>query len=230
MIPFEDPQLLERFGVYLSAFVTSARQKHIQTVLSLRTRHLVVVLEDLYQTQNISAVMRTCDCFGVQDVYIIENRNKFEIHDDISTGAHKWLTLHRYPHAADNVEKCIADLHAKGYHVVATLPNEKKSSVRDLPVEQRTAFLFGTELMGLSDEAVRLADDFAMIPMYGFTESFNVSNSVAIILSDFTERMRRATVNWQLDEIERRQLYCEWLQNSLHNPDKYVRKFLAEMS
>lgn len=228
MVLFDDPQLLERLNVYLSKFVTLERKKRIQEVLAQRTRHVAVVLEDLYQTQNISAVMRTCDCLGVQDAYIIENRNAFEIHDDISTGAHKWLTLHRYPHEVHNIEKCIDDLHAKGYFVAATLPDGKRTAIGDLPVARRTAFLFGTELEGLSEAAVRCADDSVFIPMYGFTESFNISNSAAIILSDFTERMRRSSVNWSLDELEKKQLYCEWLQKSLRNPDKYVSRFLAE--
>lgn len=221
-----DPTLREEIIAYLSGFVTEVRRDRMAEVLANRTRHVTVVLEDLYQTQNISAVMRTCECYGIQDAYIVENRNEFEIHRDISMGADKWLTLHRYPHGEGNVKKCIDDLHAQGYKVVATLPDERKTSVWDLPVEQKTAFLFGTELTGLSDEAVQYADCNALIPMYGFTESFNISNSAAIILSGFTERMRRSAVDWRLDPDEARSLYCNWLQKSVRDPDGIIDHYL----
>ena len=146
MIELNDSALRDELIEYLSEYVTEVRRERLQEVLQNRTRHITVVLEDLYQTQNISAVMRTCDCYGIQDAYIVENRNEFEVHKDISMGADKWLTLHQYPHAEHNMKQCIDDLHAKGYTVVATLPDEKKTTIHDLPIEQKTAFLFGTEL------------------------------------------------------------------------------------
>lgn len=211
----------------MSHFVTEPRKARLEEVLSNRTRHVTVVLEDLYQTQNISAVMRSCECYGIQDAYIVENRNEFEIHKDISMGADKWLTLHHYPHAEHNMKQCIDDLHAKGYTVVATLPDEKKTTIQDLPIDRKTAFLFGTELTGLSEEAVQYADCNALIPMYGFTESFNISNSAAIILSHFSERMRHSDVDWHLSEEEREELYFDWLQKSVRDPEAIIRHYLA---
>ena len=212
---------------YLREFVMEERNERLLSVLKNRTRHFTVVLEDLYQTQNISAVMRSCECYGIQDAYIVENRNTFEIHKDISMGADKWLTLHHYPHAEHNMKQCIDDLHAKGYTVVATLPDEKKTTIQDLPIDRKTAFLFGTELTGLSEEAVRYADCNALIPMYGFTESFNISNSAAIILSNFSERLRHSDVDWHLDEDEREALYFDWLQKSIRDPEAIIRHYLA---
>lgn len=227
MKEIKDPVLRQKLIEHLSQFVTEERKSRILEVLHNRTRHITVVLEDLYQTQNISAVMRTCDCYGIQDAYIVENRNEFEVHKDISMGADKWLTLHQYPHLEHNMKQCIEDLHAKGYTVVATLPDEKKTTIQDLPINQKTAFLFGTELTGLSEEAVQYADCNALIPMYGFTESFNISNSAAIILSNFSERIRHSDVQWQLTEEEKQELYFEWLQKSLRDPDAMINHFLA---
>ena len=227
MKEIKDPVLRQKLIEHLSQFVTEERKSRILEVLHNRTRHITVVLEDLYQTQNISAVMRTCDCYGIQDAYIVENRNEFEVHKDISMGADKWLTLHQYPHSEHNMKQCIEDLHAKGYTVVATLPDEKKTTIQDLPINQKTAFLFGTELTGLSEEAVQYADCNALIPMYGFTESFNISNSAAIILSNFSEPIRHSDVQWQLTEEEKQELYFEWLQKSLRDPDAMINHFLA---
>lgn len=216
----------DKVVAYLEQFVTEERQARLTEILANRTRHVTVVLEDLFQTQNISAVLRTCDCYGVQDVHVIKHRNEFEVHKDISIGADKWLSIHQYPQSEHNVKDCIDRLHEQGYWVAATLPDEQKRTIFDLPVERKTAFLFGTELTGLSDEAIRYADGNVLIPMYGFTESFNISNSAAIILSHFSERMRHSEAQWQLPAVEKEELYFEWLQKSVKNPDGLIDYFL----
>ena len=226
----EDKKLRAKLIEGLEQFVTDERKERLLSVLDNRTRHVTVVLEDLYQTQNISAVMRSCECYGIQDAYIVENRNTFEIHKDISMGADKWLTLHHYPHSEHNVKQCIDDLHARGYTVIATLPDEKRTTIMDLPVERKTAFLFGTELTGLSEEAVHYADGAALIPMYGFTESFNISNSAAIILSHFSERLRHSEVDWKLTPDEREELYFKWLQKSIRNSESLIRHLSSDIA
>ena len=211
---------------YLRTFITEERDARILEVLDNRTRHFTVVLEDLYQTQNISAVMRTCECYGVQDVHIIEKENEFIIHDAISMGSNKWLTLHNYPNEPGNVARCADWLHDHGYKLIATLPAENSVFVDDLPVDEKTAFFFGTELTGLSDEAVAVCDGAVKIPMYGFTESFNISNSVAILTSNMTERLRRSQVDWRLTPDEHDDLYFEWLCKSIRNIDLILKREL----
>lgn len=227
MVKIEDKHLRDSVVEYLQQFITESRQARLTEILQNRTRHVTVVLEDLFQAQNISAVLRTCDCYGVQDVHVIQHRNEFEPNKDISMGADKWLSIHEYPHSDHNVKKCINQLHEQGYWVAATLPDEQKRTIFDLPVERKTAFLFGTELTGLSDEAIRYADGNVLIPMYGFTESFNISNSAAIILSHFSEKMRRSEVNWHLSEEEKEELYFEWLQKSVKDSETIIKHFLS---
>ena len=211
---------------YLRTFITEERDRRITEVLANRTRHFTVVLEDLYQTQNISAVMRTCECYGVQDVHIIEKENEFIIHDAISMGSNKWLTLHNYKNEPGNVARCADWLHANGYKLIATLPAENSVFVEDLPVDEKTAFFFGTELTGLSDEAVAVCDGAVKIPMYGFTESFNISNSVAILTSNRMEKLRRSQVDWRLSDDEHDELYFEWLCKSIRNIDLILKREL----
>ena len=227
MMKIEDLSLREKIIEYLKQFVTESRQTRLAEILGNRTRHVTVVLEDLFQAQNISAVLRTCDCYGVQDVYVIQHRNEFEANKEISMGADKWLTIHEFPHSEHNVKECIDRLHEQGYWVAATLPDEQKRTIFDLPVEQKTAFLFGTELTGLSEEAIKYADGNVLIPMYGFTESFNISNSAAIILSHFTEKMRHSSVKWQLSDEEKEELFFEWLQKSVKDPDGLIRQYFS---
>lgn len=223
-----NPETRRNLINYLRTFVTEQRDARIQEVLSYRTRHVTVVIEDLFQTQNISAVMRTCECYGVQDVHVIEKENEFFIHDAIAMGSNKWLTLHNYPNEPGNVAKCITSLKERGYVVVATLPAENSCFVQQLPVEKPTAFMFGTELTGLSEEAVALADKCVKIPMYGFTESFNISNSVAILISQWIERLHASQVSWHLTDDEKEELYAEWLQKSVRSSDFLVRNFLGQ--
>lgn len=216
----------QRVCEYLQTFLTEERNTRILEVLAQRTRHFAVVMEDLFQTQNISAVMRTCECYGLQDVYVVEGRYDFQVHNAISMGSTKWLTLHNYKSKEHNMLQCANQLKAKGYKVVATLPSEKSCFLEDLDVEQPMAFLFGTELTGLTQEAIDCADIHVKIPMYGFTESFNISNSVAITLSTLVEKLKKSSVNWSLSEIEKEELLLEWLQKSVKTPDLVVKQFL----
>lgn len=213
---------------YLQTFITEERNQRIQEVLAQRTRHFTVVLEDLFQTQNISAVMRSCECYGIQDVHIIENKNTFTIHSAISMGANKWLSLHNYKKSPQNVMDCAHILKEAGYTLVATLPAENSVFLDALPLQEKTAFFFGTELTGLSKEAIQVCDKAVKIPMYGFTESFNISNSVAILLSHIVEKLHHSDIHWQLSEDEKDALLFEWLCKSVRNADKILERYAKE--
>lgn len=226
LLKIDDTCVRSSVSSYLSTFLSETRLRRIYEVLENRTRYITVVLEDLYQTQNISAVLRTCECFGVQDVHVIENENEFMVHKAISMGANKWLTISNYPKSNNNLNDCILNLKSKGYTIVATLPVEESFFLNQLPITDKTAFLFGTELTGLSDVAIKLADKCVKIPMYGFTESYNISNSVAIILSNFIEKLRISTIQWHLSPIEKEELLLEWLQKSVKNPKLIIENFL----
>jgi tRNA (guanosine-2'-O-)-methyltransferase len=226
LIKISDPTIRQKVSSYLSTFLSETRLSRIRDVLENRTRHVTVVLEDLYQTQNISAVMRTCECFGVQDVHVLENENEFTVHKAISMGANKWLTISNYPKSDNNLENCILTLKSKGYKIVATVPGEESCFLEQLPIHDKTAFLFGTELTGLTNEAIKMADVCVKIPMYGFTESYNISNSVAIVLSNFVEKLKKSSVQWQLSPSEKEELLLEWLQKSVKNPKLIIEKYL----
>lgn len=221
------PSLRAEVSEYLTQFVNEQRIERLRSVLAQRTRHVTVILENLFQTQNASAVLRSCECYGVQDVHVVENEYEFQIHSAITMGSDKWLTVHRYNDLKqNNLQSCIHHLKEKGYTIVATLPNDDSLYLEDLPIEQPTAFLFGTELDGLSEEAIKLADKTVKIPMYGFTESFNISNSVAIILSNFIERVKKSSVKSSLSKEEQEELFFEWLQKSIKTPDLLIDHFL----
>ena len=190
---------------FLRQFVTDQRKARFDQVLAQRTRHITVVLENLFHDHNASACLRTCDCFGLQDVYIAESNNEFDANPDIALGSNKWLTLNHFqtPGQVDYgdtraTQKCIATLKERGYRIYATSPLQDSRPVSEIPVDEPTAVIFGSEVSGVSEYAMQEADGLVCVPMYGFTESFNVSVSVALVLQQLTQKMRDADIAWQL--------------------------------
>ena len=211
---------------YLERFMSDERPEQFKKVLDLRTRHLHVVLEDLYQPHNASAVLRSCDCFGVQDVSIIENDHKWEVNEGVSMGAAKWLTLHSYAEKDNNTVQCINELKKKGFKIIATTPHTDDTTIDALPIEEPTAIVFGSELNGISPLVKEHADGFLRIPMYGFTESFNISVACALTLYELTRRLRNSSSNWHLSDEEQTDLLFEWTMKSIKGSDLILDRYL----
>ncbi|MBE7687570.1 RNA methyltransferase [Tenacibaculum finnmarkense] len=214
---------------YLEGFITENRKETFNRVLNERTRHFTVVLEDIYQPHNASAVVRSCDIFGVQDVYAIENRFTNKVSRHVAKGSQKWLNINRYKEDGDNTKACIDDLRAKGYQIIGTTPHTDSCVLSDFDVTKKSAFVFGAEKDGISDYIKQEADGFLKIPMVGFTESLNISVAAAITLNDVTARLRKTDLNWQLSNEEKRVLYFEWIKNTIKNPDKLIEYYHKEL-
>jgi len=197
----------------LKQLVSDHKLRRIEEVLALRTRHLTLVLEDVHHTHNASACLRTCDCFGVQDVHAIEDRNEFEPSRDIVVGAGQWLNLVRYQEPdADNARACYESLKAGGYRIIAASPHADGISLDDYDVTEKTALVFGSEVAGLSQTTRDHADGYLTIPMSGFTESLNVSVAVALCLYELTTRLRGSDVEWRLSQDEMETLRTHWIR------------------
>jgi len=218
-------QLIE----YLRQFATEDRWQRINNVIDKRTRYLSVILEDIYQPHNASAVLRSCDCFGIQDVHIIENKNEFDPNKGVTIGADQWITLESYNQPGiNNTEQCYRQLKEKGYQIIATSPHENDETIDEVSLDQKTALVFGAELTGLSDYALEHADGYAKIPMVGFSESFNISVSAALCLYELSTRLRKSRDDWALAESEKLDLQFEWLKKSVRAPDKLIERYLKE--
>lgn len=213
---------------HLSQFVSDHKKQFIEKVLANRTRHVTVVLEDIYQSQNASAVVRTCECMGLQDVHIVENTAKYEINVRVLKGSNKWLDLHRYrTKGENNAATCFERLRAQGYKILVADPSETHTSIHDLDVsQQKVALVFGNELRGLSSFAWEQADEKIRIPMYGFTESLNISVSVAICLNSLVTRLRQNNVDISLTEAEQEQTRLAWYRKIVRRSDTLEREFL----
>lgn len=212
---------------YLSGFITSERLALFQRILSQRTNYLTVVLEDIYQTQNASAVLRSADCFGIQTVHVIENKNVFHVNPDVVRGASNWVTINRYNKDELNTQTALRKLKAEGYRIVVASPHEHDMNLENFDLNKgKAAFVFGTERPGLTEAAKQEADEFMKIPMVGFTESLNISVSVAVTLHHLAHRLRNdSAIEWQLSDVEKQEIMLNWLRMSLKRVDLLEKKF-----
>ena len=215
-----DPTLIS----YLEDFLTDRRRSLMKKVIDQRTNHITVATQDVYQLHNTSAVIRSCDVFGVQNVHVIEEKFPKRIDREIAMGAQKWVSINRHASA----KECISHLRESGYQIVATSPHSDSLHLDDFDVSRKSALFFGTERHGLSDEIMKEADCTLKIPMYGFTESLNISVSAAIILQSLAERIRKEDVSWQLHEQEKEDLKFKWLKNNLKNSNELISHFYSK--
>lgn len=208
---------------FLENMLSEERKKRFLEVLSRRTNHFTVAIEDVYQLHNTSAVMRSCEVFGIQQLYVVEEILGKEIDREIAMGAQKWIDINRF----DSTLKCISNLKNKGYQIIATTPHADGCELDDFDIAKPSALFFGTERNGLSDEVIAHADGFLKIPMVGFTESLNISVSAAIIIQNLMNRLHKSTINWQLtyDEILEKRLL--WAKNSIKDIKKIEERFYS---
>jgi len=204
------------------------RVERIDEVLAKRTAYVQLVLENVFQSHNASACLRSADCFGALHVHIVEDRNKFDPTDGIALGSSKWLHLHKYGHA-NATERCLQNIKNQGIRVAVTAPNASKS-VFDYAFEGPVALVFGTERRGASDVCFDLADEQVSIPMVGFSESLNVSVSVAVCLSHMLPALRRSGIAWQLSEEEAVYTRLNWLAADLRHSHIICKRLLRELA
>lgn len=215
---------------HLETFLTPKRLALFNKILDMRTRHITIVLEDIFQPQNASAVLRTCDCFGIQDVHVIENRNEFQDDSEVSLGSSKWLTINKYNSAENNSLTAIQKLKKEGYRIVATTPHTNDQELHNFDIAKgKTALVFGSELPGISDTIMNEADEFLKIPMYGFTESFNISVSAAITLHHLTLKMRQSNnLIWQLSQKEQDEVKMQWIRKTIKRSELIEQRYLED--
>ncbi len=206
---------------YLEGFITESRKERFLDVISRRTNHFTLAMEDVFQMHNTSAVVRTCEVFGVQQAHIIEERFGKRLDAKIAMGAQKWVDIFRY----EDTQSCLQSLRSKGYQIVATSPHKEAFSLETFDISKKSVFFFGTEKDGLSQEVLSTADTFLTIPMVGFTESLNISVSAAIILQQLTSRLRSSQVDWRLSEEEKTDILIAWMKKSIRNIDYIMQRY-----
>jgi len=211
---------------FLEQFTTDERKDQLREIVEQRTRYITVGLENIYQTQNGSAVLRSCDCFGIQDIHIIENENQFDINPQVVIGATKWLHLHKYNQEANNTRSTLHKLKAEGYRIVATTPHLNDVNLNEFDLKKgKAAFIFGNEREGISNIVMEEADEYMRIPMHGFSESLNISVCAAITLQHMSHQLRNSDISWKLSDQETDNLHLEWLLKTIKKSNLLVDEF-----
>ncbi len=211
---------------FLENILTEKRKERFLSVLKNRTRHFTVAVEDVFQMHNTSAVMRSCEVFGIQELNVIEQRFGKRIDKEIAMGAQKWVDINAF----DNISGCLDNLQSRGYQIIATTPHEDDCLLEDFDISKPSALFFGTERDGLSEEILKRADGFLKIPMVGFTESLNISVSAAIIIQNLTERLRKSSIQWQLSEDEIIEKRLQWAKNTIKDIKRIEVRYYQENS
>lgn len=225
----QDTEIRQSFINHLSELVLERRLELFKKVLSNRTRYITVVLEDIFQAQNASAVLRTCDCLGIQDVHVIESRYSFNINSEVDMSASKWLNIYRYNAPQYTSEQAILNLKEKGYRIVATTPHDNDKFINDFDINKgKFALVFGTELTGLTKGAMSLADEYVKIPMYGFIESYNISVSAALSLYELVHRLKNSKIDYSIPTEEAEIILLAWLKKTVKNCHLVEKRFLDE--
>ena len=214
----------------LSNIVTEKRKDTFDKVLDNRTRHFTVILEDLFQKHNTSAVVRSCDIFGIQDVHIIENKYNSYMSNQVGKGSQKWVDFHHYRDKQINTQDCIDAVKQQGYQLIATTPHNESCYLADFDVTKKSAFVFGVEKEGVSKTMLDQADGYLKVPMVGFTESLNISVAAAIILQSVTERLRTSDVDWKLSEEYKMLKKLDWMEKTIKSIDKIKDRYFEEKS
>lgn len=216
---------------HLEKLVTEKRKNLFKKVLENRTRHFTIAIEDIFQPHNASALVRTCDVFGIQDIHVIEEKYQFYASRLVAKGAQKWIDFNMYNKSdTNNSIDCINSLKAKGYKIIATTPHNDSCFLQDFDITQKSAFFFGVEKAGLSKDVLDNADGYLQIPMVGFTESLNISVAAAIILQNVQERLLKSDINWQLTPEEKNEKYLDWLEKSIKSIKKVKDNYYSTIN
>ncbi len=211
----------------------------MKAVLEQRTRYIVCVVEDLYDSRNGSAIIRHCDALGIQEIHAIANKNRFRTDHQVDLGTSQWLdviihNLKDITHAQDTATghgsctpEALSTLKQRGLRIVATslqADNTVSPEALDL-AKGPIAVVFGTEKHGISDEVKKQADEFLHIPMFGFVDSFNISAAAAIILHVLSSRIRQEHLPWPLELKDAMATYFRWVETSVRHSKALLDRF-----
>ncbi len=221
MTEMRDKKWYEDRIAYLAGFMTQERAAVIARTLAMRTRWMSICMENTFHPQNASALVRNCEAFGVQDIHTIQTACKFNPNVRIVRGTAQWVDIAQHPSTAAALDA----LRTKGYRIVATSPRGEVTPEKFDVAASPFVLFFGTEHAGVSDEVIDSADTLLAIPMCGMVESLNVSASAAILLYEFSTRLRASGAPWQLPEDEAIELHFRWMMETVRDSARILARY-----
>ena len=193
-------------GALPSTMITPRRRERFRQVLERRHDDLVVVLENIHDAHNASAILRSCDAFGVGRIALVYNNQVFpQIVSGVAAQVDKWLQIERF----ESAEACLSALQAEGLQVYATHLTSAAQDYLSVDFTQPSAIVLGNEHAGCSEEMIELADASIIIPMHGFVQSLNVSVAAAVTLSEIARQRRNLLPAWTSRKAELEHAWIE---------------------
>ena len=209
---------------YLKQFLTQERLKKIEHFASESSDFVLPVMEDVYQFRNAAAIIRSVEACGFHKVVAMEARNVFDPNLTVTKGAETWVEVEKLPHTLDSLQ----EIKNRGYKLVAVSPEKNASFLPDFKITEPTALIFGTEWQGVSEDFLDFVDETLAIPMYGFTQSFNVSVAAAICCYDLKQKLINSEIDYKLSEEKQTALKIRWAVNSIPSGEMILEKFLKD--
>ena len=221
MLPKEKlPQIFE----YLKQFLTEERLRKIEHFSERSSDFVLPVIDDVYQFRNAAAIVRSVEACGFHKVVALEEENIFEPNLRVTKGADTWVEVEKMPNTLESLQK----IKNRGYKILAVSPEKNAVMLPDYQIQSPIALVFGTEKEGVSDEFLDFADETLAIPMYGFTESFNVSVAAAICMYDFKQKLLKSDIDYFLKDEKLLRTKIRWAVNSIRSGQEILDKYMNE--
>lgn len=202
----------------MSAILTPERKERIREVVDKRTYDIIPVLDGIHDLGNVSAVMRSAEAFGLQELHFVENQQKYKISQRTSKGTDKWLDVIRWKESL----ACAQDLKKRGYQIVATHLDATAVPISQVDFSKKTALILGNEKDGVSKEILEMSDVRCIIPMQGFAESFNISVAAAVSFYHiYQDRMKKLGHHGNLTQEQKNYLIADYFLRCPDNPEVY---------
>lgn len=209
---------------YLQQFLTQERFEKIDFFATQSSDFVLPVMEDVYQFRNAAAIVRSAEACGFHKIIAMEKHNVFQPNLDLTKGADTWVEVEKVPAKLSSIK----EIKNRGYKIVAVSPEKNAVSLPDFEITEPVALTFGTEWKGVSDEILDFADETLSIPMYGFTQSFNVSVAAAICFYELKQKLIKANVSHFLDEEKALRMKIRWAVNSIRSGNEILEKYLRD--
>ncbi|MGP1500971.1 TrmH family RNA methyltransferase [Bergeyella cardium] len=215
--------LLEQTYAYLQQFLTEERLRKIEHFSAQSSDFVLPVMEDVYQFRNAAAIVRSSEACGFHKIVALQKHNVFNPNLEVTKGADTWVEVEKLPARIESLK----EIRQRGYKIVAVSPEKNATLLPNFRIDEPIALTFGTEWEGISEEILDFADETLMIPMYGFTQSFNVSVAAAICLYELKQKLVKTQTPHLLNDEKRLRLKIRWAVNSIRSGGEILERYLC---
>ena len=209
---------------HLQQFLTDERLEKINHFAPESSDFVLPVIEDVFQFRNAAAIVRSVEACGFHKIIAMESEHEFNPNLRVTKGAETWVEVEKLPHNLDSLR----EIKNRGYKILAVSPENNATMLSDYDLKEPVALVFGTEAAGVSEEILDFADETLAIPMYGFTQSFNVSVAAAICVYELKQKLLRSNLDYKLSEEKLWEMKVRWAMNSIKSGEQILANYLSE--